>query len=256
MVKSVVYDHAYTLDDNHKFLKELGQLGFKIDEMIVEHPGKAICRFLKFQDSKKAQKQYLEFVSVKGAQREKHNHAGLSFRYTKGLEKYYDLLKKKDGLTPIYIHKNYNWKENDSDQLPGWNFLTFKNAPTRSIYPWFTEYEPHNLSLKTTTNPVHPNGALKIVGVELSVTQKVHCFFEKILNSKFKKEITLSDGVKLIFKSSSKNKCDRVLIQVGKLRVFEKFIGRSKLEIQETETGFLIRNPNPSPRMYDLEVLE
>ena len=84
MVKSVVYDHAYTLDDNHKFLKELGQLGFKIDEMIVEHPGKAICRFLKFQNSKKNQKQYLEFVSVKGAQREKHNHAGLSFRYTKG----------------------------------------------------------------------------------------------------------------------------------------------------------------------------
>jgi hypothetical protein len=96
MLKDIIYDHAYTLDKGHKFLRELEKLGFTLNEQTVEHPGKAFCRFIMFSDPKRNQRQYLEFVDVRGKNQErKRQSPGLSFRFLKNLESYYKKLRKK-----------------------------------------------------------------------------------------------------------------------------------------------------------------
>jgi|GEM_PF-1701311 len=257
MLKDIIYDHAYTLDKGHKFLRELEKLGFTLNEQTVEHPGKAFCRFIMFSDPKRNLRQYLEFVDVRGKNQErKRKSPGLSFRFLKSLESYYKKLKKKPSLRPKFNHKNYQWKENSKDRLPGWNFVDFNSIPTKSLYPWFTEYEPSPHRKKSPKKSAHPNGAYEIGTIEISVTPKVKGFFSDILSTKIKDHLVLGNGVKIFFKASSKNRFERILVRVKSLKRFEKFIGKTSLTVTKTSRGYLIHNPHKNPLMYDVEIVE
>lgn len=261
MLKNIIYDHAYTSDKNHRFLKELEKLGFRLEKNTVEHPGKAFCRFICFTGLKGERLQYLEFVDVRSRKmQQRRTYPGLSFRYLKDLKAYYEKLKRKQSLRPEFEHKNYEWKTNSKDHLPGWNFMTFKHKPMRSIFPWFTEYESKSKRAGKGKSPltkvVHPNGAFEIAAVEISATPKALKFFSAILGTKIDRDVPLANGVKVCFERSSQTRLRRILIRVKSLKKFENFLGRSTLKIEKTSRGYLIKNPQKSSWFHDLEIVE
>ena len=114
MFKKIQLDHCYSEDKNFAFLKKLSKLGFNLDPQVVEHPGKAFCKFIMLRSKNKRQKFYLEFVHIgKGGDAE--HTPGLSFSYTENLEKF---SKKLSKITKVkFTHKNYQWKTNSTKQF-------------------------------------------------------------------------------------------------------------------------------------------
>lgn len=53
MKKQIYLDHSYTIDQNFKFHKKLEKLGFILDKVMVEHPGKAYCKFISLHGKNK-----------------------------------------------------------------------------------------------------------------------------------------------------------------------------------------------------------
>ena len=50
MNKKVFIDHCYNIDQGHKFFKKLEVLGFTLSKSTMEHPGKAFCKFIIFEN--------------------------------------------------------------------------------------------------------------------------------------------------------------------------------------------------------------
>src|SRR5690606_12294588 len=98
-------------------LKSLLSFGFSKVEGDVEHPGKHFCSFIEFRTPNN-DRAYLEFIHV-GRGGKAIDHTGLSFRYEHDLKNYYKKLKARVPFKTFYIHKNYEWKKNSVDYLPG-----------------------------------------------------------------------------------------------------------------------------------------
>lgn len=235
----IYFDHCFTNDPKHRFLKRLEKSGFILKPETVEHPGQAFCRFIMFGTGTGANKkfQYLEFVDQRG--KKKQYNEGLLLGFSRGLEGF---AKKLSRSVDVQVfHKNYAWKENSRDRLPGWNFVSFKNLAFRTLPTYFIEYEP-SPTRKKRKAPNHPNGVHSIIAVELNVNAPGKSFFKKIL------DISSGDSRKhgstrfnLI--SAPRNEIHRVIL---KCKNIDKFIRRCDIDEEIEWNGkraALIRNP-------------
>lgn len=251
MHKEIFFDHTFTEDQNHKLLKRMERFGFTLDPQKVEHPGKAHCRFIKIGGK------YLEFVHIgKGGVEMKK--PGLSFG-AKNLLGYKQKLDRKKLVQIDYLHKNYNWKENSTDNLPGWNFLSFKKTGVQTIYPWFTEYEQHPARNKKSrkVSPKHKNKVEKIHGAEIDLNAKGEELFSLIIGKKLKDKVELPDGFMLYFNCGKRtSRYKNVILQSSSLASTQKFMSKEKLTTFGTQEAICIKNPHLNSRMWDILIIE
>ena len=249
-MKSINFGHSYTEDMGHKFLKTLGQAGFVLAENEVEHPGKQFCRFIMFKHG--AGRNYLEFVHV-GKGGERADKPGVSLRYGGQLKEYFKSIKKQRGLKAQYIHKNYEWKKDSKSVLPGWNFVTFKRPAFKSIYPWFTEYEPRPGKKRTLPKP-HPNTAQFIAGMELIARGADRPKLEKIFGRAFsQKDVSLGDFC-LYINSGSSTRISALVIKCASLERFMKVAKIGEKILWRGKNAVLIKNP--ARGMWNIVVID
>src|SRR5690606_317684 len=134
----------------------------------MEHPGKAFCRFITFKGENPRKRFYLEFVSIGRGGDTSFDCPGISFGYQTNLEKFYK--KINNNFPSKYTHRNYEWKKNEKDHLPGWNFLTFDKPIIKNVNAWFTEYEATNKS-KKMKSPRHKNAVNSLHGLILTLSR-------------------------------------------------------------------------------------
>lgn len=245
MDKNLYFDHSFTVDQNHKFLKKLIKLGFTANPDTWNHPGGAVCRHIMFASKNPVKKNYLEFVHNAG-KKPKYKTPGFSFGYTKGLKKLNEKLVASGKIKTKFVHRNYDWKKGDNEYRPGWNFVTFKNSGVNSIYPWITEYEkPKGWSpKKRKPAPIHRNKIKSIAGFEFEINAKGEKFFELMCGRKEEAVLTFGPGFKLYFESGKKTKIKNVILKSDNIKAFIK-----KHKLKQTsfrgKPATIIKNPNP-----------
>ena len=160
------HDHSNCIIETEEPYKKLGEYGFKIDlEEVVEHQGNAFCRFIMFNNG------YLEFIEIKGKKtdanfsiEEKDSQPGFSFISDDNLEKLFNESKENFQHFDIkFSHKNYNWKENSTEHLPGWNFVAFNQFFVPGICTWVTEKDA-NKNIIEKSSMFHKNGCTELIG--------------------------------------------------------------------------------------------
>jgi hypothetical protein len=242
LFKNIYLDHSYNIDQNFKFYKKLEKLGFTLDEQMVEHPGKAYCKFISLNGFNSRGKFYLEFVSFGKSAPILEKEAGLSFGYKDNLEKFFHKIKTK--LPSNFEHKNYNWKENSTDRLPGWNMLAFKKHPIENINTWFTEYEFHP-NRKKNKLPKHKNTVESIAGIILVLTKRSKKNLETILGKKIKDQIVLNDGTVIFLEMGKSDRYKSIILNARDIRKVKACTGKSgKTEIFNGNEVVRIDPPN------------
>jgi hypothetical protein len=195
---------------------------------------------------------YLEFVNV-GNGGKKVNKPGVSLRYEGKLKDYFESTKRQRGLKAQYIHKNYDWKKDAKSALPGWNFVAFRRPVFKSIYPWFTEYEPRP-GKKRTQPKLHPNTAQYISGMELVVRGTDRPKLEKIFGRNFgQKDVSLGD-FSLYVNSGNSTRISALVVKCASLDRFIKVAKTGKKVFWREKNAVLIKNP--APGMWDIVVVD
>lgn len=202
----LLFDHCFSRWVPLAQYETLATLGFTIDSArVVEHEGGQFCRFLGIGDH------YLEFVDIQDdATFFAANpdgtlppfSTGLSLKTPTGtsLEELFPRISKTlVDFEPELEHKNYSWKENNTERLPGWNFLLFKVHPIKNLLLWCTEYEmsPGRAS-RTSIPKVHENTVSSVRGFVLNLDPSERAAVEAVTGSRFSNgELSLSDGIRL-----------------------------------------------------------
>src|SRR5690606_20621993 len=132
-----------------------------------------------------------------------------SFGYQTNLEKFYK--KINNNFPSKYTHRNYEWKKNEKDHLPGWNFLTFDKPIIKNVNAWFTEYEATNKS-KKMKSPRHKNAVNSLHGLILTLSRPSRNKLETLLNTKIKDHKLLMDGVSLFIKNGKTDKFESIIL--------------------------------------------
>lgn len=249
-MKTIGFDHSYTEDRGHKFLKALEKAGFVLEENQVEHPGKHFCRFIMFRHG--AGRAYLEFVHI-GRGGARIDKPGVSLRYGGPLKEYFKAIKGRAGVQAKYIHKNYDWKKDSKSILPGWNFMTFSKPAFKNIYPWFTEYEPRPGKKRASPKP-HPNTAQTIAGLEMTVRGADRPKLEKIFGRSLSGEAVSLGDFRLF---TSAGRATRISALVIKCRDLDRFMAAAKIRSRTLWRGqdaAIIKNP--SRGMWDIVAVE
>lgn len=243
------FDHTYTEDHNHQFRKKLGKAGFALGDKLVEHPGKAFCMFLIMPPTKMG-RQYLEFVHIgKGAK--KDGVSGFSLATRSALKPFCrKLISKK--VPAVFGHKNYNWKENSVDHLPGWNFIHFPKHKSK-ISTWLTEYEMGRKALNYNHSK-HPNQVYKIVGFEMTLSLADIKLYSQLFGKPKGNCFTLSGGNTLKFVKVKTSRMNRVILATRDLRKFAQKFPWDALTTVEDQPAIQINNPNP--RMWDVVIIQ
>jgi len=253
MFNNIYLDHCFNEDQGFSFYKRLEKLGFILDPLTVEHPGKAFCRFIILNSNNPRKKFYLEFANIgKGGKHE--NRPGLSFGYKNNLERFSQSLAGK--IKTKYDHKNYDWKNNSKDRLPGWNFLLFPKSAIRSILVWVTEYEPHVKKFKKIIVPKHPNSVYAIHGISLVLTPAGKIHMESVTGKKLGRKNKMSDGTFLYIKEGKKNKFENIILKCHSLQKLLKFSKEKETIEFEGNTALSIKSKHPNPRMWDLLIFQ
>jgi hypothetical protein len=242
-MSKILFDHTYTYDSDFIFLEKLKHLGFTQAQRVTEHPG-AICKFIYFNDKK-----YLEFVHP--TEESSFCAPGLSLKYDGPLIDLYKRLIKK-GAPVVYKHRNYNWKENDTDHLPGWNFLSFKKWPLKTMYLWFTENESSPDSRKVPIKMKNPNSLNIIHGHEFSINKIGREIFELYLGKKLKDKIELGNETVFYFKEGKTNYHNSVILKFENIKKSLSFLREDRIF---DEKSCRLINPSDSKRMWDLKIL-
>lgn len=255
MYKEIYFDHTFIEDLNHRFFKSLEKMGFSVDMRMVEHPGKAKCRFIKIG------KTYLEFIHI-GKGGEHYNKPGISFGAT-NLGGYYKKLVnsaifKRAKFGAKLTHKNYDWKKNNTDYLPGWNFLVFNHMRVQTIYPWFTEYEVHsNTKKKRRKSPHHKNGVTKIKGAEIELNKRGEVLFQAILGEKLRPIMSLPCGFTFYFKFDAKTtRYCNVILESKNLKKTKSFMPKAKELDFYGDKALLVQRVLEAKRMWNILVVE
>lgn len=240
MKNKIYFDHCYTIDTNHTFLKSLQRLGFNLGADSVEHPN-ANCRFLGFESN-----QYLEFVH----NTEKlENIPGFSFGYSEDLKKLEQKLSNR--ISCMYKHRSQDGSKS------GWNFLFFKNIGIRTFIPWFTEYEQSlTKKSKRKLQIKHPNGVTKILAHEFTINDKGKDFFQTILNLKIKSSIKLQCGTTLYFERGRTNYHSKVILECKSFPLLKRYMPKKKTSLFQGKKSIFIPNLNNNKRMWDLYIQE
>jgi hypothetical protein len=177
-IKNLRFDHTFTPDARHGFLRHLETVGFTLQKTTTVHPGGAHCRFISIRHNAKVARQYLEFIHFSGSR--KQGYSGLSLAAVEPLKKFAQRMACHKSLKAEYTHRNYEWAKNAKDHLPGWNFLNFKATPQKLFF-WLTEYEPWAKRRGRIQPVTHKNLALRIAAVEIDVSRRDERFFKLIL---------------------------------------------------------------------------
>lgn len=242
------FDHIYTMDHNHKFMKKLEMAGFTLAKHMVEHPGKHMCRFIMI--SEKPARQYMEFVHV-GKGGVNYGNPGLSLGTETSLEKFNQVLKRK-GLKTSFSHKNYDWKKDSESRLPGWNFITFPNHKT-NVFTWLTEYE---FSAKRKKNqkpvPKHKNMVKSFVGISAELIAADIKLFQKMFGSPKHNVFELKRGFEIQFAKAKKSKILDVIFEVPDLK---KYITKFKWdELTISDGAPAVRIKNDTKNMWSVVI--
>lgn len=142
-----VFDHCYRSIEGDSVYKALQGRGFLLNPEPAIHPGRLKCQFLHFRSP--AEKfSYLEFLfrdeTLQSAGHEEELiHAGFALKIEQDLGDVFSVFKRNfDWLKPKFEHRNYDRTADESQRLPGWNFLTFEEQPVDDMEVWIIEYEP------------------------------------------------------------------------------------------------------------------
>jgi hypothetical protein len=246
------FDHSYTPDKNFKFRTKLGKAGFYLGDRMVEHPGKAFCKFIFFPATKKSGKQYIEFIHV-GKGGAGHARAGMSLGSLNPLEAFAQKLNTKN-LKALFQHKNYEWKKNSKDSLPGWNFVFFPKHKSK-IFTWLTEYEysEKRKSLKGK-DATHPNQVYKILALELDLNTVDLNLYTHLCGKPKKNEFLLNCGTPLKFTKAKNTRFRRIILATKDLKKLVKKFDWDELTNYEGSPGVLIKNPNP--KLWDIVIVQ
>lgn len=237
---SLRFDHIYTMDINHKFMKKLEQAGFTLAKHTVEHPGKHFCRFIMIKKIGADGKQYLEFVHI-GKGGVDWGKAGLSLASDSSLKKVDSKLKNK-GLTTKFLHKNYDWKKDSVSQLPGWNFVTFPNHKSE-IYTWITEYE-RSPQRKPTKIPKHKNRVEYFVGLNAELSASDIKFFTTLFGRPKNGVFAMNYGFEMRFIKSKKSRIKDVVFEVSDLKKYIQTFKWDELTVYGEKPAVRIKNDN------------
>jgi hypothetical protein len=253
MFKKINLDHCYNEDKNFKLFKLLGKSGFVLEPQMVEHPGKAFCKFIALQSGNSRKNFYLEFVHIgKGGIEEKT--PGLSFSYLSNLEALHKKLKSI--VKTSFNHKNYDWKKNSEDHLPGWNMLNFNRKPIRNIFTWFTEYEHYENKKPKKKPKAHPNTVYSVHGIKLKLTSKSKTNLEMILHKKLSKKNKLSDGSYLYIEDSEKDHFESIILNCKSLKKFHSFFNDQTISLFGDKPAIVIPSYSKNKKMWNLTVIE
>ena len=244
----IYFDHTYTGDSGHRFLKHLQRLGFGLDPSKVEHPGKQFCRFIKFKSAVPGRKyDYLEFVWGKA---KSAGRPGFCFGYSGGLEGFHEKILREKKFRSEFMHKNYDWKRDSKSRLPGWNFVSFKGLKMPGLFPWFTEYEPLP-GKKRSAAPKHPNGARRVHGFVFELDATGEKLFSYVLRKKLSEKTRIAGGVTLYLSLGARR--TRLRAVIIEMKSLKSFLRRYKPDSQGVFFGRdAARIENPDRRMWDL----
>jgi hypothetical protein len=219
-MSKIFFDHTYTIDNDFYLFKKMESFGFSLSERISDHPDSK-TRFIHFNNGK-----YLEFVKLTVPVKSWWYLSGLSFGVNESLKKFAATPRFKR-FKPDYYHRNYNWRENNTDYLPGWNFLGFRKMSFRTFHPWLTEYEKGRSKVPTKVS--HPNGVNEFHGHLFSINDQGREFFQVLFNKRIKDKIQLADGTWFYFKAARTSRHEAVLLKAGQRSNFEKFKAASSV---------------------------
>lgn len=247
---NLFFDHCFTADPGHRFLRKLERLGFTLRSSTVEHPGKHFCRFIGFNSPASPRNfTYLEFIHV-GRGGVPVRNPGLSLSTARDLEQFHRSLKRSR-LRASFRHKNYDWKKDDRSRQPGWNFVSFQGLGFTTLFPWLTEYEPHPERPRRMSPIRHANGVSRIVAAEISVNAAGRKFFGALLGSRLDRPVKVGPQT-LYFTSGTRTRLTRVVLGARSLAGLR----RRGLDLEEGtwrgRKALLI--PNPAG-MWDLAVI-
>lgn len=248
---SINFDHSYTEDIKHRFIKLLSRAGFRLSEHKVTHPGKHFCRFIMFERVG-GRMAYLEFVDV-GRGGKRINKPGISLRCAGSLKKYFAGVRKQKDVAVKYVHRNYEWKKDSKSKLPGWNFLTFSKPQFKNLYPWFTEYEPRE-GAKRLSVPSHPNTARTISGVVLASRDQDRPKLEKVFGRSLAGRRISLGGIQLIIETASVTKISALVVKCRSLKCFMKAAKIKSSVLWQGKKAVVVRNPDR--RMWDIVVVD
>lgn len=246
------FDHSYTTDQKFRFRRKLHAAGFDINDYEVEHPGKAFCRFIYLPRTKNAGFQYLEFIHF-GKGGKVSAVPGISLGALQALEPFAKKLKAK-GIAADFAHKNYDWKNNNLDRLPGWNFVSFPKHKSK-IYTWLTEYEKSPARAKRQRKKVrHPNQVYKIVEIEAVLGKADQVFFSKLIGPAKGGQFSLSCGTPLTFVAGSASRIRHIVLATKDLSALVKKFRWDTLTVHRGRPAVLIKNPNR--KMWDVVIVQ
>lgn len=248
----VQFDHSYTADKNFQFRKKLGKAGFFIGSHTVEHPGNVLCKFIVIAGQGQDRPQYLEFIHfAKGGLETKT--PGLSLGALQALEPFAQKLNRKK-LKTRFTHRNYDWKTDSKNRLPGWNFIHFPEHKSH-VNTWLTEYEPTKKRKKAhKTFLENPNQVYKVVSLELSLTTKDIRFFEKLCGKPKGHEFILSCGTLLRYTKSNKTRLQAIVLATRNIKKLVKKFEWDELVTHQGRPGVVIKNPNKN--MWDVVIVD
>lgn len=241
-------DHIYCIDQDFVYFNYLKQVGFKCEAKTVEHPGGVKCKFIYLEGANKKNDFYMEFVSFSEKMSPLNIRPGISLAIGGSLLEHYKKMQNK--IKCRYIHKNYKWKENSKDYLPGWNMVEFEKNFIRDIFVWFTEYE-YSPERKLRKAPHHPNGVIGLTEVVLELKLNSQKKIEKIIGSKIAKNYEFSNGIKLSIVRSRKDRVRSLVLKTKKPSSAFKLVDKQKKIIRYGEE-FGIELNGPSKRTENM----
>lgn len=237
---ALAFDHCYTTDRDHKFLKRLSKAGFDLHPSIVEHPGRHVCRFILFAPPRAKARKYLEFISKPVRQSDK---PGLSFSCAGRLEERFHAIRRDHFLRPTFEHRNYNWKTTGKKVRDlGWNFIHFGRKISAAEI-WLTEYERSAKKPRSKSPSRHKNGALGIIGLIFGATTSGRRYFEKILRRRIDGTLLLPCGTELILEPAASTKFRGVLIKASNFRRFCDLAKPDEISSRGGRMTAVIKNP-------------
>ncbi|MGZ3794439.1 MAG: hypothetical protein ACXVCP_18980 [Bdellovibrio sp.] len=245
------FDHSYTTDQNFRFRKKLEKAGFRLKKQMVEHPGKAFCKFIMFPSPDKAGRQYLEFIHF-GKGGKNYELPGLSLGALESLEPFSKKLEKKK-LKVHFYHKNYEWKKNSKDRLPGWNFISFPKHKSK-IYTWLTEYEFSKKRKLIKRDSLHPNKVYKFVGIDAIFNADDLNLFKQLCGKPRQKEFMLSCGTSLSFRLGKTSKICSIILATKDLNTLVKKFKWDDLVTYKGMPGVRIKNFDK--KMWDVIIVQ
>jgi hypothetical protein len=178
-------DHTYSLTEKESDYKSLQARGFTPLGRSVNHPGPLTCYYYSFDPAKNPTKQYLEWCispSIKKMNDEMLKNGdgtfprvGLGLKTETSIKPFFEFVQKNfPDLGASFEHKNYDWQKNHIDELPGWNFVSFKTQLIKDVNFFALSYDkrPENIIKNDAKAFCHKNSVDGVLGLIFDMTHQ------------------------------------------------------------------------------------